>query len=163
MPKKEVYVKFATLIEDLSEKYGSKLFEPHVTVLGDIAGDEQDVIAKAHIAVTGHKPFEVNLTSAGYTNEFFRQLFVKAEKSEQLFKLHKDARKVYGMPSKDAYAPHLSLLYGEHPTATKEETIKEIGKDFGDTFMADAIYVVLSSKDVPIEEWNVVEGIPFRK
>jgi 2'-5' RNA ligase len=161
MPRKELYRDLALRIEELARDYGSDSFEPHVTLLGDVPGEKEEVIRKAGALCKGRKPFEITLTYVDYTGQASKALFIKAEKPAPLESLHRDARKAYSMPSKSGYAPHLSLLYGNHPTGEKEDAIRRMGKEFGKEFTADAIFVVHCSSNVPVKDWHVVQEIKF--
>ena len=163
MPKNSVYVKLAHIIEDLAEKCGSYAFEPHVTLLGDVPGNEEEIIARAGKIAAKAKPFDVELTSVDYTDKESMCLFARAGKSRQLDGLHRAACAAFGKPSDRGYTPHLSLLYGKYPNSIKEEIIGEIGRKFNEAFTADTIYVVHCSSDVAVKDWEVAKEISFGK
>lgn len=53
MPTGEAYGKFSNLIKRLAKEYNAPVFEPHVTLIGDLMGSENGVLKKVEQLVLG--------------------------------------------------------------------------------------------------------------
>lgn len=158
MPKDKIYKKFAKLIKKLGREYGGPIFEPHVTLLGDIELPEEEMVRKTDQLVHGQKPFPITLRQIDYQDFYFRTLFVRAEITEPLQALHNLAKKIFEKEI-PPFMPHLSILYGNFPQAVKDEIINKIGKDQTVQFDVSSIHLI---KGGEVEEWRIVKEFPFR-
>ena len=157
MPKGEIYKKLADLIKKLGSEYGGPVFEPHVTLLGDIELPEEEMIKKTAQLVKNQKPFFVNLKQINYENFYFRTLFVKAEITETLQTLYDRAKEIFEMDI-PPFMAHLSILYGNYPQGVKGKIIQEIGRDQTATFDVSSIHLIKGGK---IEEWKIIREFTF--
>lgn len=153
MPEGNVYDKLSGLISKLAQEYDGPVFEPHLTLFGQVSDSERDLVGKAAFLAENLKFFEVKLTAADYLDEYFKCLFLKAEEKEDLMAANLKAREIFrGYYPIDAstenYMPHLSLLYANLPVPTKEEIISKIGKNFNISFWATNLYLVYTGGDV---------------
>ena len=125
------------LISELSKKYSTPRFEPHVTLIGEIQSLLTAARPKTEKLATLIKPFEIRLREVAYLDQYFRCVFVKAEKTTALMNAHSIAHIEFEQNNTKSYMPHLSLVYGDLATSTKRRIIHEIGKelvlDFGVT------------------------------
>lgn len=159
MPKEEIDNRFAGLIKKLAKDYGGPVFEPHVTLLGEIEQPEGEVMSKTEKLVSGQKPFPITLRQIGYQDYHFRALFVKAEITSPLLSLHERAKKIFGMQNIPPYMPHLSLLYGNYPAEVKEKIIAEIGREQSAQFEIKSVYLI---KGGEVEDWEIIKEFTFR-
>lgn len=159
MPKGQVYNKFFNLIKKLARENGGPIFEPHVTLLGDIELFGQGILKKMAELVHGQRSFPVTLKQIDYEDFFFRTLFVKAEVTEPLFSLHERAKKIFGMENIPPYMPHLSLLYGNYPVKLKEKIIKEIGRDQTAQFDVSSIHLIKGGR---VDDWQIIREFTFQ-
>ena len=157
MPKDKIYTKFAQLIKKLGAEYRGPIFEPHVTLLGDIELSESEMIKRTKQLVQGQKTFPVILRQIDYQDFYFRTLFVKAEITKPLQDLHNLAKQIFekNIPP---YMPHLSLLYGNYPVDLKEKIIKEIGKDQTAQFEISSVHLVRGGE---VEDWKIIKEFTF--
>lgn len=145
-------------ITRLSGLYHLPHFEPHVTVLGGVRKAEK---AEMQTLVEGLGPFQVRLArEVEYRDEFFRCLFLRAYKSDALMETFSRANMLLGQES-ESYFPHLSLAYGNLPVWKKQEMMAELGPIPEIVFEARDIAFVQASKDVPVEDWKVLERFPL--
>ena len=159
MPKGEHYNKLADLIRKLAVEYSAPIFEPHVTLVGEVPQTSEDkVIELTQNLVIGQKPFPVTLNQIDYQDFHFRALFVKAEVTDPLQSLHNRAKQIFGIDI-PPYMPHLSLLYGNYPNEVKEKIIAEIGREQRVEFEVDRVHLVKGGK---VNDWRVVKEFPFK-
>ena len=160
MPEGDVYKKLADLISQLSKKYSVPNFEPHVTILHNLAILEKEMLVKtSELAIKIH-PFEIELTTTDYLDEYFRCLFVRAEETKELINANLKAREIFNRQSDPKYIPHLSLLYGKLPLKIKEEIIIEIGREFNESFEEKSIHLYSSEED--ISKWHRIKEFNLR-
>lgn len=145
-------------IRKLSKEFFTPVFEPHVTLIGQINMLERDIIDKTAILAGSIHPFTVKLGSIDGHNEYFRCLFSKIEESAEIMQANQAARQVFNRQDDPSFMPHLSLLYGLISSDFKEEIVSEIEKGFSLAFEATAIHIVATIGAV--SDWKKVAEIP---
>lgn len=151
MPSGETYDKLAGKISDLSLKYNTPNFLPHITLMGGVEGSQEEGIEKTSKLASLIKPFKVELTYIDYLDYYFQCLFVRCKETRKLIEANERARKVFGRESDPAYMPHLSLIYGDFTHETKNGIVGEIGKQFNISFGVDKIH--LYSTNGEVKDW----------
>lgn len=146
-PEGEIVSKLRALITKLADEYGGPKFEPHVTLLGDINLSKDRAFAKAFQVSTKFKPFTIELNDLGYTENYFRCVFVKAKKTEFL---------------KDISMPHMSLVYGNLDEKLKKKIIKQLGS-LNFKLKIKSIFLTNSSStnNPDPNNWKVLAEFPF--
>src|SRR5690606_30965655 len=128
MPPAAVYDRFARLIDALSRRFGTPRFAPHITLASTGAELAGDAPARAAALAAELAPVPVRLLDVAHTDDYFRSLFVRAQRTPALLAAHRLAAARLGTEPAEDFMPHLSLLYGELPRDTKERLIEEIGR-----------------------------------
>ena len=64
------------VITDLSAKYGSPEFEPHITLLGNISLDLEPLKQKVGLLVSKLKPFPISFSEVSFSTTYFQSVFV---------------------------------------------------------------------------------------
>jgi len=112
IPSGGIYDNLANMISWLSKKYSAPCFEPHVTLLGNLTLSEESILLKmSQLVDLINTPLKISLTTASYSDEFFRSLFVKVEESEELmvvWQVNPEAPAVRGFRGGQIYAQRLS-------------------------------------------------------
>src|SRR5574337_1324526 len=67
----------ASAISRLSREYSTPRFKPHITLLGGIALQEANALAKLALLARTLEPFPIELGEIGFLDEYFRCLFVR--------------------------------------------------------------------------------------
>ncbi len=158
-PENEAHERFQALIAILSRRYHAPLFEPHITLLGGITGTDAEVTAKTARLAVEIEPFEVQLTTMDYRDEYYRCLYVKAVPTNTLREAHHLARRWFEPASGDEYLPHLSLLYGDFSAQEKEKILAEIGRGFNSTFHVNRL-ALYATEQAP-EKWHCLKTFPL--
>lgn len=157
MPTGQAYEKFSSLIQKLAKDCNIPIFQPHITLLGEIMDSEEDCTKKAQQLVVNQKPFMMDLKEIGYQDYFFRALFVYTQKSKPLLDLHNKAKEIFQMQI-PPYMPHLSLLYGSFPQTIKDKIMQEIDRDQSNQFEISSIHLV---KGGEIKDWQIIKEFPL--
>ena len=153
--KREFYQK---LIEALGREHKGPIFVPHITVLGNIRMEEEEVLLKLRELAGLHHPLSVTLNEVAAGNEFYRCVFAKAEKTPSLLQLYTDACRVLEITPED-FMPHLSLLYGEYDMSLKKKIAA--GIEIHDTLYLDSLFIYETSPNLNPQDWRLVGKIPF--
>ena len=162
VPGGETYDELSALIRRLAKSHAAPVFEPHLTLLGTIAtDDEEDALRRTHILASRVSPFEVHLTETRYMDEYYRCLFLKAEPTDGLISANIDAKLAMAeICTPSEFYPHLSLLYGEFFPMVKEAIVADIGRSFDIRFMAEAVKLVRVSGGPG--EWKAIGEFRFQ-
>lgn len=143
-PSGEVRKKLAKIISSLAKKYRGPIFKPHVTLIGEIELDEKQMFSATEKLAKSLRPFKIILGAVDGEDEYFRCLFVCAQKTRGLVEANNKAREVFKRKRDPKYMPHLSLFYGKLPQKTKEEITAKLGRKFDVTFEAKSIRLFLT-------------------
>lgn len=138
-------------------------FEPHVTLLGDIAGTLERIREKARKLGERIGPFPVRFDGTGSDDSFFQATYIRVARSEGLSEAREVAERILGerAAAEGPFRPHLSLAYGSPEESTKRklfETVRRLGLD-EEAFVATGITLAESSSELPIERWWVLEDV----
>ena len=161
MPSGEELDRFSKLVEKLAQEHSAPVFQPHVTLLGEILEGEEEIIKKVQELAAEHQPFPVTLGAVDYQDYYFRTLFVRANETQPLLDLHNNSRELFDMQNIPPYMPHLSLLYGNYPQAIKDKIIQGIGRDFTTQFEVTSVH--LFKTDGEANTWYRVNEFPLGK
>jgi len=142
LPPDEVRERFARLIHELAQANDTDAFDPHITLMDGLSGDETQIRNSAHEIALGLAPLDVRLTDADYLDEFHRALFVRVEPSAALSAAHRMARSLFAAQENREFIPHMSLLYGNLTPATKETLLDNIGRQFDLAFRITHLLLV---------------------
>lgn len=159
IPQGEVRRQLARTIRKLSRQYSTPIFAPHVTLVSSIVGPGREVTAKTTQLSKGLRPLRLRLTRLDFRDEYFRCVFVKVARTSALARLHQKAREVLGLRGGQAFLPHLSLVYGDLPLATKRSLVLSLGARFDLELEVRRIDVV-AIQGRP-NRWRRLKSFPF--
>ena len=159
MPTGEVYEKLSSLIKSLAKKYYAPIFDPHITLIGEVMQSEDDVLRRAEQLALKQNSFQITLNSVDYQDYYFRALFIRAEKTDLLQLLHDRAKEMFGMKDIPDYMPHLSIMYGNFPETVKAQIIKNIGRDQVAKFTVNSLHVFKTDGEVNV--WRKIKEFPL--
>jgi hypothetical protein len=80
MPDAEHQRQFADIIARLAERFGTPTFEPHVTLLGGLHGEEREIVSRISDIVRTMRPVEIRTGALHSQEDYFRQFFAQVEK-----------------------------------------------------------------------------------
>jgi 2'-5' RNA ligase len=152
MPSGIIRDTITRVIKKLSTEYFTPAFDPHITLLGQVSGTEQEIIDKTTTLAKSLHPFPVRLGVLSGMNDYFRCLFARIEESKELIDANRIVRQVFNRETDPSFMPHLSLLYGNLSEDFKQEIISEIGKKLSLSFQVEAIHVI--STNGAVGDWK---------
>ena len=154
MPPPAIGARLAALIQDLSARYGTPAFEPHITLLGGIGGGEKDIAARSAHLAAATPPLPLRLTTVDQRAEYFQCLFVHVAGTDALARASALARTLFDRTRDPEYMPHLSLMYGEFDPAAKAAIVAEIGARLDLEFVADRL--ALYATGDRLQDWRAI-------
>lgn len=160
VPTGAAHDRLAGVISDLSARYHGPAFDPHLTLLGRLEGEEGGLVDRMHQLTRALHPFEVRLKAPACASAYFRCLFLPAEPSPPLLDAHRQATQIFDAQPTGAFDPHVSLLYGLFPESVKDEIIKALPLDLPGNFLASRLQLIRAGSTDP-QDWQVVETLGF--
>ena len=152
------YDRLAGVISDLSTRYRSPKFDPHLTLLGKLEGEQESLVGLTQQLARALQPFDVRLEAPSYEPLYFRCLYLPAEPSPSLLEAYRKATQIFGHRSTSAFEPHISLLYGVFPERVKQEIITALPSDLPDSFLISRLQLIRADSPSP-PDWQVVEAL----
>lgn len=159
MPPAPVRDRFAAIIRRLSERLGTPVFEPHVTLTGTETEDETDAVRRVEQLAQALAPIPIALIESGYSDAYFRCLYLRAANSPALLAAYRRACDALGAAPTD-FMPHLSLVYGDLNAADKQRLIAELGRDWDVQFTAQQLALYIPEGRP--EQWRRVADFALR-
>ena len=98
MPQAETSDYLAGVIGELSRAYQTRVFEPHVTLLGRVVGPEAELLAKTEKLAAYLSRITVSPIEIQHLNEFYRSLFLRVTLTDPLRNANKLAKQLFGLP-----------------------------------------------------------------
>jgi 2'-5' RNA ligase len=142
IPSGEVRQQLARTIRELSHQHSTPDFAPHITLVSSIVGSGREVTARTAQLTKSLRPLRVRLTGLAWRDEYFRCLFVKVARTSPLVRAHHKAREAFGVRGRGTFLPHVSLVYGDLPLATKRKIVLSLGRRFDLQFEVRRIDIV---------------------
>lgn len=152
------YDRLAGIIADLSARYRGPQFDPHLTLLGRLEGEQESLAGLTQQLARALQSFEVRLKEPSYEAQYFRCLFLPAEPSPPIMDAHRQATQIFGHRSTSAFEPHVSLLYGLFPERVKQEIITALPPDLPGTLPISRLQLIRAGSTNP-QDWQVVESL----
>jgi 2'-5' RNA ligase len=163
-PYGELAYKLKQRIKKYSEEYDTPSFEPHLTLLGGLKQNETSLVSMTKLLAGRLHPFEISLNNISYTENYYRSLFIKADKTDELISAYITARRLFGDesdPSTDDFMPHVSLMYSDLDRNEKLRLINSHGNTFECCFEVHSVMLV-KCEGAP-QQWEEIHSAQFDK
>jgi len=125
-PSEEDWDYLQEIINDLAAEYSAPVFSPHCTLLSPVDLNKKELQSVLSNVSKEIAPIYVTMSGLNYSNNIWKTVFIKLEKSSELIALQK---RVVGQSSPVQpyeFLPHLSLIYKEMTVELKEEIIRKL-------------------------------------
>ncbi len=157
MPDARGHARFSDLIRRHAAELGGPVFEPHITLLGDVAAAPESIISKCAglFADVGRDIAAVH--GVDCTDKYYMSLFADIVLPGRFADSQHSLSRLFGTDGPVAFRPHLSLTYGQIDRASRSELCRQIVAELADfTFGLAAVELVAASKEVPVNQWRTV-------
>ncbi|WP_170765153.1 hypothetical protein [Ruegeria lacuscaerulensis] len=162
MPDSETRKKLRSLNENIAGALNSPLFEPHITLIGDIPGDVEQTRAVCSELFGDFDAGPAKFAEVSLTDAYFMFFFANVSVSADLWAKRKKLANALGVEVA-AWQPHFSLAYGsgmleqrKSLSSTVEETLG------GQGFNISSIQVVTASKQEELRHWRSLSQLDLR-
>lgn len=158
MPSNDDETLLASLVRDLADRFGTPVFQPHLTLRGDTT-TETAALTEAIAAAARQVPvFAEPISSVDITEAYFRAFYARFAVSPTLATL----KRSLDPAEAGSFLPHISLLYGTLPAEQTAPAAAAMGRRLaGRRITFDRISVVRSGQDIPISEWSILATAPL--
>ena len=162
IPTGEPYEILSTTIAALSQTYEAPLFEPHVTVLGNLPDSQAETVASASHLAEQLRPYEIRLTTPECRDTYFQCLYLRVQETPPVMEAHAHARSIFHRQDDPPYLPHLSLLYGWYSVELKQQIIAALPSTLCTDFIVTTVHVIRGEDDDP-KTWTRLAEIPLKR
>lgn len=158
MPAAEDGARLASVLADLSARFGTPLFTPHLTIAGDTDRPVTQLATEIAAAAAADEvaAFSGEVLGIETSETFFRSFYARFAVSAPLAAL----KQRLDPQAREPFLPHVSLLYGPVAAGPKAEAAAQISAALtGRPIRFDRLCVVTSGQDVPIADWRITETV----
>ena len=155
------YDVLAQTIRDLARELGAPIFEPHISLIGNLEGTEKELIKRTEELARHLESFTAVLTEASYRDSHFQCLFMLVEQTPPLMNAYAIAIDRFHKPHQQ-FMPHLSLVYGSYPESRKKLIIDHLSADVRVNFEVTALYLVRADSPDP-KDWHEIGPFPMKQ
>ncbi len=154
MPAAEDGARLAGVLANLSGRFGTPLFTPHLTIAGDTDRPVTQLTSEIAAAAAAVPAFSETVVGIETSESFFRSFYARFAVSDPLASL----KQRLDPQAREPFLPHVSLLYGPVAAGPKAEAAAQVSAALtGRPIRFDRLCVVTSGQDVPIADWRIVE------
>lgn len=156
MPDQASVKKLNASIISAATKLGTPVFNPHLTVLGDLPHNSDDVTKRCSEFM--FPTLDATVTQVSTSPQFFMALFLELDVSDQWRTLQTALGK--SLSEKAApFRPHISIAYGRNLSVEHiYEEQEKLKADFiGKEISFESLAVVASSQQLPIDQWQLLQ------
>ncbi|MDZ5450592.1 2'-5' RNA ligase family protein [Labrys sp. ZIDIC5] len=163
MPVAEDELMLATIVTELAERFGTPVFQPHLTLVEDRHCDEEELARQLEAVAAGIAPFAADIQAVGISDLFFRAFYARFERVGPVLELKRRAIASIAASPIENFMPHISLAYGVVDDPSRQAAARQIEARLkGKAIRFDHIAVVRSAQSIPIEDWAIRATIPLR-
>ena len=158
-PTESVRRQLQAVIDALAHEHGGPSFEPHITLLSRLQGNAADIeIGVARLAA-GFAPMVLHCPTIGWSDEYYRCLYLKVEKDPSLIALYDQARAAISHAGGKDFAPHVSLIYGHLLEQTKLKVATALQDVYPQRVPVDRLSIYFAPGRP--QTWQLVKAFSF--
>lgn len=158
IPPEPIFSQLKNTVDELSRKYNGPIFEPHMTLLGNIDSQLAKIEQNAKVLAARLDKLELSLASVSFSTTYFQSVFVRINSTAKMMQLNLDAKKIFSMEN-DVFMPHISLLYGHHDMTIREKAASSLRLPASSFVIKE--FVITPAVTNP-DRWKHLTTIPFQ-
>jgi hypothetical protein len=147
------------LIGELSARFGTPPFPPHVTLLAGLAADPETAVATGRELAGQLRDFSVRFEGLEHSADYFRALVVRIVPDLPILDARRRAQAAFPLAPVAPFLPHLSLLYGSLPVETRRHLAAEARESAPSAIVLRSLDVV-ATEGTPAE-WRRLARLPL--
>lgn len=158
-PSGAAYAILARTIRELAQELNGPVFEPHVSLIGNLGGTEQELAQRTKDLAQQLQQFKVVLTEPSYRDDHFHCLFMLVEQTPAMMNAFDFASDFFFQKPNQAYVPHVSLAYGFFPDSGKKQIIGNLPPEVRTCFDVTTLYLIRADTPDP-KNWHEIAASP---
>lgn len=147
------------LIGELSARFGTPPFPPHVTLLGGLAADPETAVVRSRQLSAVLCDLSVRFNGLEHSAEYFRALVARIAPDLPILDARRRAQAAFPSEPMGPFMPHLSLLYGSLPVETRRLLADEVRESAPSAIVLRSLDVM--STDGTASEWRRLARLPL--
>lgn len=159
IPPEPVKKELINIVEKLANDFDGPVFEPHMTLLGNIDLELSNITEKIKPVCANSTNLELSFGAVSFSTTFFQNVLIRINSTAQLMQLNMDLKQALNANS-DVFMPHISLLYGNHGMDLREKATQMVSS-INSTFIVRELVITPSTPNP--SEWIHSATIPFGK
>jgi 2'-5' RNA ligase len=156
-PSREESDQFADVIQQLALELNAPIFEPHITLLGNLNGSEADHMARSKELARRLSPVLITVSGPAFGDDYFHCVFLVVDMTPPVFHAQALARQIFHQEEDNRYLPHISLVYGRYSENRKKDIIARLSASLCLPFEANHLSLIRASSEDP-KDWQEVWG-----
>lgn len=116
----------AALIGELSARFGTPTFSPHVTLLGGLEVVPETAVETCRGLAATLSDLSVRFEGLEHSADYFRALVVRIAPDLPILDARRRAQAAFPSEPVGPFVPHLSLVYGNLPVETRRHLAAEV-------------------------------------
>ena len=154
-PAGNLYDRLAEVMKDLRHRYQGPAFDPHVTLLGELEGEEDELCEKVTALARSLPELDIRLNAPAYQDDYFHCLYFTVEATPEMMAAHQQAQRTVARLPRSPFHPHVSLLYGVFPPEVKKCIIESLPRDLPLLGVVGEL-VLVRAKSADPQDWHPV-------
>jgi hypothetical protein len=155
-PTGEALDRISKVTRRLSLRKNGPEVPPHLTLLSGIETTRLDAGVKLKRLAMRLAPFTVRLGKIDWKADYFRCLYVAAERSRELVGAQRAAHEVFEMNPPAPFKPRICLFYGTLDDESERDLAEATGGSLDVDFPASAIQLVNAAPGIPVSQWRTL-------
>lgn len=157
-PETELTQKIKSDIIRIAASYGGPIFDPHVTLAGEITSSKEQTIKLAETFADQMPAAPSRVVGIGFGHTYFQSFFLEIEFPRQLNNMRLSILNKLDLTV--TYPPHISLAYGVSKREIGKREIESIQMNYCNTTVEfSSVDIVASSVDKAVEDWAYINRI----
>ena len=147
------------IVSELSCRFGTPVFSPHVTLLAGLTLHPDAVVGRCRELTRGLHPFSLRFLGVQRGTDYFRTLYVLGSPDLPILDARQRAESLFPAHPRESFMPHLTLLYGALPAETVRLLADEVASSSPSTLLLQTLEVV--STEGPVSAWRSLARLPL--
>jgi hypothetical protein len=163
LARDETQRRLALVVRELAPQHEGHVFEPHLTIQGDLALAEADATALLHALASTTAVQHWPVRAVESTAHYFRSLYLRLDAGPAFDAMRRRCAERSGSDEGLSPYAHLSLAYG--PTRGDAQALRErLGREHvGQSIEFDRLVLARSGQAVAIADWRVLASEPLQR
>ncbi|WP_298849168.1 2'-5' RNA ligase family protein [uncultured Ruegeria sp.] len=159
VPEEPQLTDLSTRIKSFAHAHNAPTFLPHVTLMGDLAGDEAELVTILSRISAGFSGHSLTVKGIGAEDLFYKSLYLDLSPTPDLVSKQETLANVLPVSQcPREFLPHISVAYGPIAPEIKTAEAKVLKSLIGTQLCFRHLHLVQSSQNVPIENWKILKS-----